>query len=392
MGDPDDIHGFDRGFSTSMKRLRQADMSDRNRELIRSFVKASEKKGNRVSTCMSDLNIAMQTVKFCKKDLDTITEMDFDDLTDHLKEKGMVDYNYRKFIKKFFRWLKDDDTPKWVRKIYMQSKETPVQPGDLPVKEELDKLLNACTHPRDKALIAVIFDSMMRIGALGTLKVGSPVFNEYGTVLYMSATSKNLKRVTARPIPLTWSTGFLNQWLSIHPCKNDPQAPLWVNLRGRDKHKAMTYNTLRKTLVSITERSGVKKRIFFHLFRHMKITDMLLKGFPTQQIEYQAGWAPGSGRMRKTYGNFTGEDMVKSIFAKHGLEVKDTKKITLDKCPRCHIVLMPEAKACHQCALILDASLDKERQVIEEDVAEKALLKLMENPKVMAMFKEMVNK
>jgi integrase/recombinase XerD len=240
MGNPDDIHGFEKGYSAALKRLRMA--------------------------------------QFFKKDLDTITEMDFDDLIDHLKEKGMVDYNYRKITKKFFRWLKDDDVPKWV-------------------KEELDKLLNACTHPRDKALIAVAFDSMMRIGALGTLKVKSPVHNEFGAVLYMSGTSKNLKTTTPRPVPLTWSTGFLNQWLSIHPCKDDPEAPLWVNIRGRDRNKAMSYNTLRKTLKSITERAGVKKRIFFHLFRHMKVTDMLLKGFPTQQIEYQAGWDPGSRRM-----------------------------------------------------------------------------------------------
>jgi integrase len=390
MGNPDDIHGFEKGYSAALKRLRQADISDRNRELIRSFVKGGEKKGNRVSTYTNDLNIALRMAQFFKKDLDTITEMDFDDLIDHLKEKGMVDYNYRKMTKKFFRWLKDDDVPKWVKKIHMPHNDTPVQPGDLPVKEELDKLLNACTHPRDKALIAVAFDSMMRIGALGTLRVKSPVFNEYGTVLYMSGTSKNLKTTTPRPVPLTWSTGFLNQWLSIHPCKDDPEAPLWVNIRGRDKNKAMSYNTLRKTLKSITERSGVKKRIFFHLFRHMKVTDMLLKGFPTQQIEYQAGWAPGSGRMLKIYGNFTGEDMVKSIFAQHGLKVED-KKVTLDRCPRCHIVLMPEAKACHQCALILDAGLSKEKELVE-DKMQRALLKMMENSEVRAMFKEIIDK
>ncbi len=87
-------------------------------------------------------------------------------------------------------------------------------------------------------------------------------------------------------------------------------------------------------------------------------------------------------------------DMVDSIFEKQGLKSRDEKsrQVTLTKCPRCDVVLISEARVCHQCALILDASLDKERQAIEDNVAEKALLKMMENPKVMAMFKEMMNK
>ncbi|MFZ2410360.1 MAG: tyrosine-type recombinase/integrase, partial [Candidatus Methanoperedens sp.] len=121
----------------------------------------------------------------------------------------------------------------------------------------------------------------------------------------------------------------------------------------------MSYNTLRKTLKSIAVRAGLKGRIFFHLFRHQKVTDMLLNGFPVQQIEYQAGWVPGSGRMLKIYGNYTNEDMVKAIYAQHGLEVEE-KQVTLEKCPRCHVILVPEARVCHQCALVLDRGMAKD--------------------------------
>jgi integrase/recombinase XerD len=328
---------------------------------------------------------------FFKKDLEAITEGDYDRLIDHLEAKGKVDYNYRKVTKKFFRWLKEDeDIPVWVRKITLPHEESPVQPGDLRTKGELDKLLNACTHPRDKALVAVAIDSMMRIGALGTLRVKSPIFNYNGAVLYMSSTSQNLKTTTPRPIPLTWSTGFLNQWLSIHPCKDDPEAPLWPNLKGKDKYKAMSYNTLRKTLLSIKERAGLKGRIFFHLFRHQKVTDMLLNGFPVQQIEYQAGWVPGSGRMLKVYGNFTGEDMVKAIYAQHGLEVEE-KQVTLEKCPRCHVILVPEARVCHQCALVLDKGMGKELEDKGKLIPE-VFAALQCNPEFQKLFAEAIAK
>jgi hypothetical protein len=52
---------------------------------------------------------------------------------------------------------------------------------------------------------------------------------------------------------------------------------------------------------------------------------------------------------------------------------------------------MPEAKACHQYALILDAGLSKEKEVVE-DKMQRALLKMMENSEVRAMFKEIIDK
>jgi hypothetical protein len=45
----------------------------------------------------------------------------------------------------------------------------------------------------------------------------------------------------------------------------------------------------------------------------------------------------------------------------------------------------------HQCALVLDAGLEKELKV-GEDHAQKVLLKMMESPEVRAMLKEMMNK
>jgi integrase/recombinase XerD len=77
-------------------------------------------------------------------------------------------------------------------------------------KVQLDKLLDACIQPRDKALVAVALDSTMRIGALGTLRIKGIEFNQHGALLYMSPTSQNLKTTKPKPVPLTWSTGFLN--------------------------------------------------------------------------------------------------------------------------------------------------------------------------------------
>jgi hypothetical protein len=47
---PDDIHGFDKGYEAALHRLDSALISEKNKELIRAFVKNSKKKGNRKST------------------------------------------------------------------------------------------------------------------------------------------------------------------------------------------------------------------------------------------------------------------------------------------------------------------------------------------------------
>ncbi len=85
MSNPDDIHGFDKGYEAAVKRLSKAQVSEKNRELIAAFIKSSKKKGNRKSTYTNDLNITLRMALFFKKDLDTITETDYDRLIDHLK-------------------------------------------------------------------------------------------------------------------------------------------------------------------------------------------------------------------------------------------------------------------------------------------------------------------
>jgi integrase/recombinase XerD len=72
------------------------------------------------------------------------------------------------------------------------------------IQKELEKLLAACEHQRDKAMIAVALDSSMRVGALGTLRIKSVVHNAYGAVLYISTTSRNIKSTKSQPVPLTW--------------------------------------------------------------------------------------------------------------------------------------------------------------------------------------------
>jgi integrase/recombinase XerD len=48
--------------------------------------------------------------------------------------------NYKKLIKKFFRWSTGGNSPRWVMDLKLKSVESPVQPSDILTKDELTRL------------------------------------------------------------------------------------------------------------------------------------------------------------------------------------------------------------------------------------------------------------
>lgn len=392
MADTDDIHNTARTYERALERLQNGDLTERNKKFLKDFMRHLKANGRKPFTLISYLNTATGVCRFIKKDINAMNEDDYFDLIEHLERKKMYIQSYQRFLKSFFGWC-GGVLPGWVQKIHPERADTPVQPSDLLTKEEIDRLLNACTHPEDKAFISVIMDSGMRIGALGTLKIKNVKFLQTGAVLYISTTSRNRKTTEPQPIPITWSTGYLNAWLSVHPQRDNPDAPLWIiTSQRRNVGQAQSYQAHRNRLKRIAKIAGIdKKKIYHHLFRHMKVTEMIKMGFSEQQIKFQAGWSPTSTRMLKVYGNFIDQDMVNSILVHAGLKVSDQKPVTLKQCPRCYAVLVPEARACHQCALILDAKLAQDIEDRGKQIPE-VMEDIMKNPEFMKLLNEAMKK
>ncbi|WP_298685089.1 tyrosine-type recombinase/integrase [uncultured Methanomethylovorans sp.] len=387
----DDVHAYDSGFIKAMTALEALATTDHNKTLVKAFVMSCKREGLAKSTITNYVNLLkrmierLQETGFCG-DLDQLEQTSFDVFIMHLEDvvklsPGEV-RNYKKVTKKFYGTLYEGDAPKWVRQIKLKSVETPVQPSDLPTQEEVDQMLAACTNPRDRALIAVLVDSGMRVGALASCRVKNVVSNEYGAMIYISTTSRSKKTSAPKGLPLTWSAGFLQQWIGVHPLRDNPEAPLWVTL---DKNQEpLSYKTIRVTVKNIAKRAGIKRRIHTHLFRHKAITNWILEGFNEQTINHRAGWSKGSTQMFKIYANFTDHEMNDAIYEKYGLKHEDKRHVTLKKCPRCNNVLRPSDKFCSQCSLVLDRqALDEIKQY--EDRLPEILQLVMKSEKARAM-------
>jgi integrase len=363
----DDIHSLDNAFDHAMNRFNRANIEPEDREKLESFFRALRREGLAKNTVTWYVNYTTRmyaTLKEIGYDK-LLMEFDHEDLErllfyveDVKKLSPGSLWNYKKLVKKLLRWLHNDEPPKWVRDLKLKKEDSPVQPSDLLTQVEFDTLLEACGHPRDKAIIAVLADSGMRIGALASCRIKNAEFNQYGAIIYISKTSKSKKSTPAKGIPITWSTGYLNQWLAVHPLKDDPEAPLWVT---KDKNQEpLSYKSIRKNIADIGKKAGIRKKVNPHSFRHLAITHWILDGYNEQEIKHRAGWSKGSNQMFKIYANFTDQEINDRIYEKCGLKTEDKRHVTLKKCPRCSNILKPDDRFCSQCSLVLD------RQALDE--------------------------
>ncbi len=392
MVNVDDIHGVSSWYSSAMRRLKDA--SSINQELILQFISRLQKQGATLNTRADRLNLLLRMDKYFKKPLNEITEKDFDLFLAHLDSEGYSQGyagNYQKTYKKFCR-LMMDTMPRWVADMRIIRVDNMVQPHELLTQEEITRMINTTKSVRNKALIAVLADSGMRVGAIGSLRIQNVQLEQKFGFLYISKTSKSQKTTGPKGIPITWSVGYLGQWLSIHPGREDVNAPLWVSeirKTGSKAYEALSYNRILNILKGIAKEAKISKNIHPHTFRHKAITKWILEGLSEQEIKHRAGWSKGSGQMFKVYGNFTDDEINKSILGHYGLAAEE-KKVTLETCPRCRVTLPPDAKFCPQCSLVLDYKTLADLKKYDDKMAElmERLLKSEEARKIIEKMRD----
>jgi site-specific recombinase XerD len=373
-----DISSTDIKLKAALKRLKESVILAGNKQLISNFYFSLRRENLKKNTQISHINTLRVTCELYEKIgiikiLPEITLHDFDTflfyLEDDKKYKPGTINIFKKSFKKFMKWHYGEQVPQWIhREIKLVKCPEIIQPRDVPTREEFSAFLEAAKHPRDRAIIAVCADGGIRIGALLSCTVGSVADSEYGAIIYLSREGQN-KTTQAKGIPLTWSSGYLQQWLAIHPLREDTNAPLWTTLKHRSGHvEALSYEGAYQMFLQIEKHlHGCKKHIYPHMMRHYAVTAWILDGLHEQAINHRAGWVRDSKQMMKVYGNFADADMNAHIFEHYGLKTENSREVNLKKCPRCNNVLKPGDRFCSQCSLVLDQAALQDMQTYEED-------------------------
>jgi integrase/recombinase XerD len=290
--------------------------------------------------------------------------------------------DYKILIRKFFRWMNKDDVIAWM-KIPTRN-DTRKLPEDMLSEEEIEKMINACEHPRDKAMVACLYESGTRISELGDMKIKHVKFDQYGAALMVDG------KTGMRRVRIIFSSPYLATWLDNHPFRQNPEAFVWVGIGTVGRNVPLQYGAIRMHLKRIAEKAGIKKRIHPHLFRHSRSTH-LAKHLTEAQMKQYLEWVQGSD-MAAIYVHLSGRDVDNALLRMHGIVTEDTKDVQMSpkQCTRCSTMNSPTTKFCSKCGLALDIKAALE---IEEKSSETTMdfMQVARNdPKIMDFMKMLV--
>jgi len=283
------------------------------------------------------------------------------DYTEHTK------HDYKIILKKFYQWLRgcneeEHEYPEEVRWIKTRLKRKRLLPQALLTPEEVKKLVKAAENQRDKAFILTHYESGCRIGETLSLRIINVSFDKYGAVLIVDGKTgpRRVRVIAAAPA--------LASWLSIHPLRDNPYAPLWVGIGTVGRYKPLDYNGARALLKRLTRKAGLNKRVYTHLLRHTRATE-LASILTEAQMKEMLGWVQSSD-MPSVYVHLSGRDVDNALLRAHGImtsEEEEESKLTLTTivCPRCKHRVNAEDKFCSSCGMVLDSKtavkLEQER-------------------------------
>jgi len=400
--DPIVVHEVEAGLRRKIDKMKEMDLPSEGVELILRFIEYMEyEEGVGTHRQSSYVTLLRGVLEVLRERFVKPTRADIKALMDELQGRAYSDWtltNYRTAIKRFYKWHMGDNEAyppevRWLKKKRMSNK---ILPENLLTKAEVKRLISGCRNNRDKAFIALLYDSGCRIGEILQMRVSSFHTDEMGAVLMVpkeGKTGARRVRIIGDSIPLMLS------WLEVHPRRTEPNAPLWVSLHKNKLGEPMAYPASLKILKSAQQRAGITKRIYPHLFRHTRATE-LARSISEAPLESQMGWVHGSG-MTKEYVHLSGKDVDIAMLKAEGMDIPeevlgDTRKPPV-VCSRCEAVNLSDAAYCRRCGMPQTpeavAEVEKVKGEALTGISDESIQDAMLNdPEVQAMLKLLLAK
>ncbi len=392
------VYDMRENLKGEMARLEKAGISESAKQTIREFldsVSAKEVTSHRIYFYAVRLRLLAEFMgnDFLDPNVKNVTKLIMKLKNSESRRGGSYAANtmndFKIALKRFYLWKFKTLDPEVSDLLKKRESKANKRSEDIISQAEVREIVSHANSPRDKFLIALAYDSGCRISELLTLRIRDVNVDEYGTRLHVTGKTgeRNVRCVGD-------SVALFSDWTSRHPQKNNPDAYLFVKFdsgmfKGGD---ALDYDSAQKVLQNAVNRSGIKRRIHWHLFRHTRAT-LLARDVKEAPLERQMGWVHGS-KQTQTYVHLTDMDVDNSILKAYGVEIKEKDHVKIDDlpriCERCGTINTSDAKYCKRCALPLDKSIlseldQKEIKAIQIlgnldlDPVEQKLLELIKN-------------
>jgi integrase/recombinase XerD len=349
----------ERLFKSQLKKLKEFKTSSSNKNKLKKFIQDKQLIGVSNTSITPYLSATIRLLETVNKDFKKITVNDlkkyFTKMQNQKSSRGTpyseVTLNHhKKHIKFFYKWLNGGETfpdcVKWIKDG--GSKKTKLVSEDMLSTKEIELLIRNTINTRDQAIISTLYDSAARAWEFCSVQIKDVKFDKLGALMRVSG------KTGVRNIRLMNSVPYLQAWLEVHPTRDNEESFLWYNIKGH-KWAQINRQTLSRIVNRASIRTGKKKKINPHLFRHSRLTELAPK-IPEQALKAFAGWGPDS-RMAAIYIHMSGKNVDDALAKAYGLitdEESQENELTPKKCPRCKTINTPTAKYCLQCSLVLD--------------------------------------
>lgn len=289
--------------------------------------------------------------------------------------------DYKVVLGKFYRTLWDNevDRPENIQRILKSDllkksnhKIERQKEVEALTAEEVMNMVEEGKNPRDRLLPLFMFETGARISELLDIRLKDVELKKQFAQVTIP-TRKNNKE--PRTLTLTKCIGLLQDWMEKHPRKDQPDAPLLVNLTNRSwKNKAneekdymgkqMTGPNVRTILRKLADRAGIDKHLTNHVMRHSSAT-YWGREFGLETMMYWFGW--NSPDTAKTYLHHDEEQVKKHMLNIAGINEEENKDPMENKvCPRCEEKNPPTSNYCSQCSMSLDQQAARKVKQLEE--------------------------
>lgn len=385
-----DFHGYRKRYESAMKKLKaDEEITEQNKKLILDFLsycKIENGKGISIGRIARYAYVLIKLAKWLGKDFDKTDRKDIERLVGVIQDqsnfKDWTKHLYKVSIKKFYKWLNGGEeyptSVRWIKCNFRNSNK--MLPEELLTQEEVKKMIEVAEHPRDKAFLAVLYESGCRIGEMMGLCIKHVVFDEYGAQIVVDG------KTGPRRVRLIASVPYLSSWMNCHPKKARPEGPLWVCIGTTHHGGMMQYKSLISLLNSVAQKAGIMKNVNPQRWRQSRATHLAphLKEF---QMDMYFGWVLGSD-MPRTYVHMSGRDIDDSLLEMYGKKKpEDGKKdvLTPKSCQICKHDNEATSDFCNRCGKPLEI-----KTMIEmEDKRDKdagLVVKMLESPNVLEQF------
>ncbi|MCK4444748.1 MAG: tyrosine-type recombinase/integrase [Thermoplasmata archaeon] len=293
-----------------------------------------------------------------------------------LKDKGMLEKFFAKRskevcgrvlnlqkrqIKRFYNWL---DKPEVTEGIEINSKDDTLRlklkSTDMLTEEEVMALIDCASTVKRKALVAMLWDSGARIGELLSIQLKDVNPHRSYPKAFHVVIRKSKTEEGERELALFFTYPYLVRWLNEHPLKDDLDAPLFISESNQNFGQPLKADGARKVIEVAANRAKKigkipkDKRVYPHLFRHSRTTDLLSKGYHPTKLKSRQGWT--SMKMVDRYEHLSPKVHQEEDARMYGAtEERSNESMKPSQCRFCHHVNPPNFKFCGGCGTPLDA-------------------------------------